>query len=51
MEDIEDIGNDDGLPQVDPEEVQKRENDILFAIQGVGQIKTINGFDVYVKHK
>jgi len=34
---------------IDPEEVQRRQNDILFAIQGVGEIKDINGYDVFVK--
>ena len=52
--DMEEFDNDqsdeDGAPQMDPEEVRRRENEILFAIQGVGQIKNINGYDVYVKN-
>ena len=30
-------------------EIKKLQNDILFEVQGVGQIKNINGYDVYVK--
>lgn len=31
-------------------ERERTQNDILFAIQGVGQIKTLNNNEVYVKN-
>ena len=34
-EDMEDNENDDGIPQVDPEEVQKREKRELFIILSI----------------
>ena len=47
MDDDED--RDEMERPIDPEEQQRRQNDILFAIQGVGEIKQVNGFDVFVK--
>jgi hypothetical protein len=32
MDDIENDNDDDAEPQMDPEELRRRENDILFAI-------------------
>jgi len=34
---------------MDDIEQNRLTNDLLFCVQGVGQIKTINGYDVYVK--
>ena len=51
MDDIDDVAEDEVEQQMDPEELRRKENDILFAIQGVGRIKNINGYEVYVKNK
>lgn len=48
--DQEDDG-DDAAVQIDPEELRRKQNEILFATQGVGRVKNINGYDVYVKNK
>lgn len=51
--DLDDI--DDGVDQVDQSEIDRNrdrlQDDLLFNIQGVGAIKKINGYDVYVKNK
>ena len=44
----EEDGNE--LQCIDKEEEQRIHNELLFFIQGVGSIKNINNFDVYVKH-
>lgn len=52
--DIELGADSDVEPQdfhLEKEEQERLQNEILFAIQGVGQVKTINGMDVYVKDK
>ena len=36
---------------LDPETIQRQQNDILYSIQGVGSIQNINNYDVYVKSK
>ena len=33
------------------EEKNKKENELLFWVQGVGNIKQVGGIDVYVKHE
>jgi hypothetical protein len=32
-------------------EISRIENELLFSVQGVGSVKTLNGFKVYVKGK
>lgn len=36
---------------MDKDEEQRLFADLLFAVQGVGTIKNVNGYDVYVKHE
>ena len=61
VEDDNDLGDFDDLsdekddPEENREEIdknkQRAQDDALFNIQGVGAIKNINGYDVYVKNK
>lgn len=36
---------------MDKYEEEKLFADLLFSVQGVGSIKNVNGYDVYVKHE
>ena len=55
--DIEDINDRDderrdaGPPELNPAYVKMISDELLFEIQGVGAIKLLNGYNVYVKHK
>ena len=50
-DDLDDDQDDGNCPPPDDQEKQRIENEILFAIQGVGQLKTLNDNKVYVKSK
>ena len=41
----------DEEPALDERELNRKFNDLLFCVQGVGSYKNINGLDVYVKHE
>lgn len=40
-----------GEQKLDKEEEKILFSELLFCVQGVGSIKNINGYDVYVKHE
>ena len=42
---------EDDEPLMDKKELDRKFNDLLFCVQGVGSYKDINGFQMYVKHK
>ena len=42
---------DDVVERMTEEEKSKKENELLFWVQGVGSIKQMGGLDVYVKHE
>ena len=42
---------DDVVERMTDEEKSKKENELLFWVQGVGSIKQMGGLDVYVKHE
>jgi hypothetical protein len=41
----------DDEPVIDQRELDRKFNDLLFCVQGVGSYKEVNGFQVYVKHE
>lgn len=43
------VYQDDQPQQMSAEEKRKKENELLFWVQGVGSIKQVGGLDVYVK--
>lgn len=44
-------GDEEGEFVIDQKELDRKFNDLLFCVQGVGSYKDINGFQVYVKHE
>jgi hypothetical protein len=55
MENIDNIidenQQDEDEPILDPRELDRKFNDLLFCVQGVGSYKEIDGMQVYVKHE
>ena len=48
--DADDDKNFEGPLVIDAEEEHRIQQELLFDIQGVGSIKTINDYEVFVKH-
>ena len=48
--DADDDKNFEGPLVIDAEEEHRIQQELLFDIQGVGSIKTINNYEVFVKH-
>jgi hypothetical protein len=48
---LEDNQKEDDEVYLDPKELDRKFNDLLFCVQGVGSYKDINGYQVYVKHE
>lgn len=48
---LEDNQRDEDEGYIDQKELNRKSNDLLFCVQGVGSYKDINGYQVYVKHE
>ena len=51
IRDRDEVKEDRRAPEVDPAVVKMISDELLFEIQGVGAIKLMNGYNVYVKNK
>ena len=48
---LEENQRDEDEGYIDQKELNRKSNDLLFCVQGVGSYKDINGYQVYVKHE